>query len=89
MSVASSGSVVVVGAPQCTISSTFTITATAGSNGYFLVYSCAAASCSFRSQIFAPLSSSTNFATSCFGFSVSLTNSGQFLAVGAPAYDES
>ena len=81
---------VVVGAPQCY----FYLTSSAWEqksygNGYFSVYSCTSASCLWQSQTAAPTGSSSHFASSCFGFSVALTNNGQFLAVGAPAYYQS
>jgi len=91
---AASGSVVVVGAPQCFIPSitpdaSLIPAATTYGNGYVNVYSCTSdAVCSFESIITAPTASEYDgawyFTGSCFGYSLALTNGSSLLIVGAP-----
>jgi len=85
-SVASSGNVVAVGAPQCTItlSSKSAISVTTTSYGYVQIYTCTASSCAYQTKLMAPTTGL--WGQSCFGYSVALTNSGQLLVVGAPYY---
>ena len=79
--VASSGNVLAVGAPQCQITVSGTITGQNG-NGFVSMYSCTAGNvCSAPSTI-----SGSSYSNGCFGWSVGLTSSGQLLAIGAPGY---
>jgi len=91
--IASSGSIVATGMPQCAwaVPATGASTMPAGSaftgNGYVQMYSCpTAATCVLLPTVLAPVATDSGFTQSCFGLSVALTNSGQFLAVGAPMY---
>ena len=77
-SVASSGSVVAVGAPQCNFSAGPGFTGA----GYVALFSCGAGACTYASVV--PSTASQ----ACFGMSVALLNSGAILLVGAPTYGQ-
>ena len=80
---ASSGNIVAVGAPQCSLGHTSynAVLYTAYSlNGYVALFSCTS-TCIFQSRI------NGSNVNSCFGQSVALLSNGQFLAVGAPTYN--
>jgi len=100
LSITSSGNIVAVGAPcqkpnnpvgggtATSTGATVFPTASAGCNPNFVqIYTCTPA-CSPVYQIIGT-NIASNLGESCFGYSVALTNMGQFLAVGAPCCSSS
>jgi len=101
ISVASSGSVIAVGAPQCSIwlnggNDGVAAWGGASGNGYVAIFN----GCSSPSSTCTMVSTVTHSAAAtgdpqgdinheCFGYSVALTNLGQYLIVGAPNYGPS